>query len=656
MTATQARMILGLKPHEDPRPRLAEFRAERERIAEVVRTAPNEVLADRQRKSLAEYDAALALMGGPTELRVFVSHEISVSVEPLELPPPSIMPEEPPPVSKPPRNAPAEVKVAEPSKRGIRPVVALLVLLVLFSLSSFGHWTYQKREEKMRMAKIERIASLGRQGEGFIENRRWPEAAEAFDEIKDIDPESDLILLGRRSIEAGMAEELNQFIGYWKGEAIASFEAKRWDDAEKAAKQVLDKYPDEKETMSLIARIAEAKRAEEREVALAAIREMIAKRDFDAAISAARTLAEMDEGAAALLKEAQAAKDKVEADLMVARELMAKASAMDKGEFNQAALDLMREALALAPGDAEVAARYEKIAAYTRTIRVPGDFETVQQALKVSRDRERLMIGEGTWEGPFLIPAAIELVGIPGKTIVQCAADAGGVITFTPGVKGARISGLTLRHLSFDAGAERFSLALVHGAEADFSDCRFEQGSGHGIAITGGGQARVLRCRFTENGWNGIAAMGEGSLLVAEGNTLDGNFQNGIEAWDGAAAILSKNRCTGNSRNGIHVDGGLASATIIGNALSGNREFGMVLSSAGSGEVTGNTMGKNLLGGMVIKGDAGKLTVKENAITNNEGPGLALAKGLSANAYGTNRVSGNKGQQIVSGVDLSEDE
>jgi hypothetical protein len=48
--------------------------------------------------------------------------------------------------------------------------------------------------------------------------------------------------------------------------------------------------------------------------------------------------------------------------------------------------------------------------------------------------------------------------------------------------------------------------------------------------------------------------------------------------------------------------------------------------------------------------------VKENAITNNEGPGLALAKGLSANAYGTNRVSENKGQQIVSGVDLSEDE
>jgi parallel beta-helix repeat protein len=410
------------------------------------------------------------------------------------------------------------------------------------------------------------------------------------------------------------------------------------------------------EALQEVNRIHEAKRAEEREVALAAIREMIAKRDFDAAISAARTLAEKDQGAAALLKEAQAAKDKAEADLRAARELMAKASAMDKGEFNQAALDLMREALALAPGDAEVAARYEKIAAYTRTIRVPGDFETVQQALEVSRDRDRLVIGEGTWEGPLLIPAAIELVGIPGKTIVQCAADAGGVITFTPGVKGARISGLTLRHLSFDAGAERFSLALVHGAEADFSDCRFEQGSGHGIAVTGGGQARVLRCRFTENGWNGIAAMGEGSLLVAEGNTLDGNFQNGIEAWDGAAAILSKNRCTGNSRNGIHVDGGLASATIIGNALSGNREFGMVLSSAGSGEVTGNTMGKNLLGGLVIKGDAGKLTVKENAITDNEGPGLALAKGLSADAYGTNRVSGNKGQQIVTGVDLSEDE
>ena len=663
MTLTEARKILGLGPDDDPRPQLAEFRVMRERIAEMVRAAPNDELARRYQEGLVEFDRALAAVREYLEALGLIPRLADVKVE------------EAPPVDRGDSDFKAEnplsgqvvpraVSVAErdfseeenPEPSTARVLRFALWCLIVLSVLGFGGWAYLEMEEEERISRIARIAFLERQGANFIENRRWPEAAEAFDEIKDIDPESDLILLGRRSIEAGMAEEQNQFIGYWKGEAIAAFEASRWDDSEKAAKQVLDKYPDEKETRSLIARIAEAKREEERVAAYAAIRAMIAKREFDAAISAARTLADKDGDAAPLLKEAQSAKDKAAADRTAARDLMAQAAAMDTGEFDPMALELMREALSLAPDDAEVAARYEKMAAYTRTIRIPGDFKTIQEALASARDRDRLVIAEGIWEGPLLIPAALELEGVPGKTIIQCAADAGSVITFSPGVKGARVSGLTLRHLSFDAGAERFSLALVRGAEVDFSDCRFEQGSGHGIVITGGGHGRVLRCHFSENGWNGIAVMGPDSLLVAEGNTLDGNFQNGIEAWDSASVILSKNKCTGNSRNGIHLDCGSASTTITGNTLTGNREFGMVLSAAGGGEATENTMGKNFLGGMVIKPDAGKVAVKDNVLTDNEGPGLALGKGLSGEPYTANQVTGNKGGEILKDVDLAADE
>ena len=663
MTLTEARKILGLGPDEDPRPQLAEFRVMRERIAEMVRAAPNDELARRYQEGLVEFDRALAAVREYLEALGLIPRLADVKVEeapPVDCGDSDFKAENP--LSG--QVVPRAVSVAErdfseeenPEPSTARVLRFTLWCLIVLSVLGFGGWAYLEMEEEERISRIARIAFLERQGANFIENRRWPEAAEAFDEIKDIDPESDLILLGRRSIEAGMAEEQNQFIGYWKGEAIAAFEASRWDDSEKAAMQVLDKYPDEKETRSLIARIAEAKREEERVAAYAAIRAMIAKREFDAAISAARTLADKDGDAAPLLKEAQSAKDKAAADLTAARDLMAQAAAMDTGEFDPMALELMREALSLAPDDAEVAACYEKMAAYTRTIRIPGDFKTIQEALASARDRDRLVIAEGIWEGPLLIPAALELEGVPGKTIIQCAADAGSVITFAPGVKGARVSGLTLRHLSFDAGAERFSLALVRGAEVDFSDCRFEQGSGHGIVITGGGHGRVLRCHFSENGWNGIAVMEPDSLLVAEGNTLDGNFQNGIEAWDSASVILSKNKCTGNSRNGIHLDCGPASTTITGNTLIGNREFGMVLSAAGGGEATGNTMGKNFLGGMVIKPDAGKVAVKDNVLTDNEGPGLALGKGLSGEPYTANQVTGNKGGEILKDVDLAADE
>ncbi len=660
MTLTEARKILGLGPDEDPRPHLGEFRAVRERIADMVRTAPNEELARRYQEGLVEFDRALAAVREYLEALGLVPRlaDVKMAEAPSAARGHAVFVDENlvsdqvvlPAVSELPRDAFAEEDPEPPRVRLFR---VLIWSMILLSVAGFAAWAYLQVEEERRLSRDARIAFLERQGAILIENRRWPEAVESFDEIEDIDPTSELVMIGRRSIEAGMEEEQNQFIGYWKGEAIAAFEASRWEDSEKAARQVLDKYPSEKELKALMGRITEAKREEVREAAFASIRERIAKRDFDAAISAARALAEKDEGAAPLLKEAQSAKDKAEADLLAARDLMAQAAAMDNGEFDPMALELMREALSLAPDDAEVMARYEKMAAYTRTIRIPGDFKTVQEALASARDRDRLVIAEGTWEGPFLISAAVELEGIPGKTIIQCAADAGSVISFKAGVKGARVSGLTLRHLSFDAGAERFSLALVRDAQVDFSDCRFEQGSGHGIAVTGGGHAKVLRCRFTENGWNGIAAMGQGSLLVAEGNTLDGNFQNGIEAWDGAAVILTKNKCSANSRNGIHADGGLASVTILDNTLSENREFGMVLSSAGEGEVTGNTMGKNFLGGLVIKPDAGKVAVKENMLIANEGPGLALGKGLSSEPYAANRVTGNKGQEILKDVDLS---
>jgi parallel beta-helix repeat protein len=659
MTLTEARKILGLGPDEDPRPHLAEFRAVRERIADIVRIAPNEHLAQRYQEGLVEFDRALAAVREYLEALGLIPRAEDVDVAaPVERGHPVFTTENLiaggvalPAVSEPARNADVDDEEEEPSAGRVFRVVAWTLLFL--SLLGFGGWAYLKVEEEKRLTRDARIAFLERQGAISIENRRWPEAAESFDEIEGIDPESELVLIGRRSIEAGMAEEASQFIGYWTGEAIAAFEVNRWDDAEQAARQVLDKYPDQREARALMARIAEAKREEEREAAFAAIREMLAKRDFDGAISAARKLAKTDGEAAPLLKEAQAAKDKAEAHLLAARDLMARAAAMDNGEFNPMALEIMSEALSLAPEDPDVVAQYEKMETYTRTIRIPGDFKTVQEALASARDRDRLVIAAGTWEGPFLIPAAVELEGIPGKTIIQCAADAGSVITFAPGVKGARVSGLTVRHLSFDAGEERFSLALVRDAEVDFSDCRFEQGSGHGIAVTGGGHARVLRCRFTENGWNGIAAVGQGSVLVAEDNTLDGNFQNGIEAWDSAAVILTKNKSTGNSRNGIHIDCGVVSVTILDNTLSGNREFGIVFSAAGGGDATGNTIGKNFLGGMVVKAEAAKLAVKGNTINGNGGPGLALGKGLSGELYTANRVTGNKVQEIVTDVDLS---
>lgn len=660
MTLTEARKILGISPDEDPRLHHDEFHEVREKIAETVRTAPTEILAAKYQEELVEFDRALAVVREYLEALGLMAEVdgLKFSETPSTMLGKAVFVaanEVREPVITPPIPVFSVGKESE-LKTG-RTLRLIAWSLIFFSLLGLGGWMYLKVEEDREQSLQQRVAFLAREGAIFIENRRWPEAEAAFAEVKAIHPESELVTLSRNRIEAGMAEEQNQFIGYWKGEAIAAFEASRWEDAEKAARQVLEKYPAEKEINELVARIGAEKLKEFRKEEVSLLRKSIADREFDKAISAAQSLVAKytgDAEATNLLDEALAAKAKADADLARARELAEMALARDTGEFDEQAMNWMREALALAPNDKEIKARYEKMASYTRTIRVPEDVKTVGEALASARIRDRIVIGEGIWEGPYVISTGVELEGASGKTIIECAADAGSVLSISPGVKGARVSGLTLRHLSFDSGVERYSLTLVRGAQVDFSDCRFEQGSGHGIAITEGGQGKVARCHFSGNGWNGLAVYGPGSLLEADKNVLNGNFQNGIEAWDGGAVILSNNECTGNSRNGIHVDCGAASATVLNNTLSGNREFGMVVSSAGAGEITGNTIEKNLLGGLVLKLGGAKVGVTKNVISSNTGPGLVLEKGISEDGYVGNRISGNTGEQTLSGVDLSE--
>ena len=120
-----------------------------------------------------------------------------------------------------------------------------------------------------------------------------------------------------------------------------------------------------------------------------------------------------------------------------------------------------------------------------------------------------------------------------------------------------------------------------------------------------------------------------------------------------AAATLVSNRCVGNTRNGIHADNGTAAATIEETQRIENREFGLVIDSAGSGRITGNTARGNLLGGFVVRAAAATVPFKANQATQNEGPGLTLEKGISPAAYADNSMTGNRGQQLLTDVNLT---
>jgi tetratricopeptide (TPR) repeat protein len=495
----------------------------------------------------------------------------------------------------------------------------------------------------------------------MIDARQWPEADLAYAEIEQLKPGANSAKIGRRSIEAGMEEERRQFVGYWSGEAITAFELGRTDDAANAALKVLEKYPSESEIVELLKRIEQARSTQAREAMVATTSAAILKRRWDEAENRAKELVKAfpgDPEGNVLLTEIRAGREKELRDRTRARELFSAAKVRDQGQFDRDALEWLREAAALAPEDPDIAALFQKMASYTRTLEVPRDFPTLAEAVAASRDRDRIVIAEGTWEGPVIIDKAITLEGAGrDKTIVEVDAALSAAATFGRHAGGARVSGITFRHRGFDAGPNRFPALLVRGAEVTMSDCRVADSAGHGLAVLEAGRMVATRCLFENNGWDGVAVRGPGSRIEFTECESTGNFGHGYDIWDGGSAAIHGSIARDNSGNGILVDTTAENVVLGENDLRGNREYGIVASAAGSGRIHGNRCRENLLGGMAVRFAAARLAFEANLLEKNLGPGLALEQGLDSAAFSSNQATGNEGgKNTVLNADFSSGE
>lgn len=661
MTLEEARRILGLSADESPSEHFDEFTAARNRIAELVRTAPNDTIALRYQDGLVEFERALAALREEMtkeDPEVAKRNEWMAAArgsDPVAVT--AAVPVPGPPAgatAKPEQPEPEELPARKP-RNGARVFSIFLILLV--GLGGGGVlWFKMKEHEKFRIQ--ERLTFLERLGAKMIDARQWPEADLAYAEIEQLKPGAKSAMIGRRSIEAGMEEERRQFVGYWSGEAIAAFDLGRTDDAANAARKVLEKYPAETEVVELLKKIEQARSTQAREAMVAATTAAILKRRWDEAENRAKDLVKAfpgDPEGNVLLTEIRAGRDKELRDHARARELFSAAKVRDQGQFDRDALEWLREATALAPGDADIAALFQKMASYTRTLQVPGDFATLAEAVAASRDRDRIVIAEGTWDGPVIIDKAITLEGAGrDKTIVEVDAALSAAATFGRHAGGSRVSGITFRHRGFDAGPNRFSALLVRGAEVTISDCRVADSAGHGLAVLEAGRMVGTRCLFENNGWDGVAVRGAGSRIEFTDCESTGNFGHGFDVWDGGSAALHGSIARENSGNGILVDTTAEDVVLGENELRGNREYGIVVSSAASGRIHGNRCRENLLGGMAVRFAAARLAFDGNVLESNLGPGLALEQGLQSTAFASNRATGNEGgKNTVTNADFS---
>lgn len=613
-------------------------------MADLVRQSPTETMAQRYQDGLMEFDQALAYFREQDEIK---RRELREQSPPLEVSssddhfsaevPAEI------PVEIPTNTTEPEI---EPIKSSRTWLAVLIILTLLIGGGVYGFQEWQKRQHETKQIQW---ANWEKEAVDHISKRRWQEALTLYQQIEANNPSSEVAAIGRRSIEAGMREEQEQYLGYWTGEAISAFDANNWKDAEAAIAKVYEVQPKHPEMLALEKKLSLLKSSEERKRLTAEIKKSLEVDDWELAMMNADRLLAFDPLSTEVLALKQRAIDGLELQKSNTQEaliLVARIQNLDKGKYDKELLELATTAKRLAPHDKDVLICYEKIASYVRTLRVPQDFPDLQKALIEAKSNDRVVIEKGTYQGPFSVNVPLVIEASGGRAILECDAAKGPALSLGAAASGSRVQGLQIQHTSFNTGAERFSAAYVEEAQVQFIDCEFRHASGHGLIALRGADVAVDDCSFLENGWNGVAAQHEKTKITLRDSLCRGNFHHGIEVWDQATAIIEHCRSEANSQTGAHIDS-TAILSMKGNEFTANREYGVVLRQTGVGDVSKNQMRNNILGGAVVTIKAAQSLLRENIIELNDGPALMLGKGLQEADYLKNQLKAKPNQKAI---------
>lgn len=627
MDAEQARRVLGLRSDEDWTQHESSFEVARQQMADLVRQSPTEAMAQRYQEGLMDFDRALAFF---REQRVKVEEPVAI---PYEVPLETVEP---------------DISAARKSRGG----VLVLVVIAVVAGSLYGLHEWQTRQEAKRQMQV---ASWEAEAADHLSKRRWQDALEIYQKIENAEGNDVIAKRGRRSIEAGMREEQEQYLGYWSGEAISAAEASRWADASAAIARVLERDPRHLEMIALSEKVRMMRSENQRKQWQEHAQQAMDQRQWETALTWIEKILVADPASETALAWKASTLENQRLDREnkeQAAALYQQALSKDQGVFDEELLQIVSRARQLAPQDEAIGALYQKIAGYGRTIRVPHDMSDLQKAFDSARDGDRVVIEAGMYVGSFTIKSALILEAAATGVVLSCPAEIGPALLLTREAQGAKISGVKFQHSNLLADAERFSAVLVSGASVSFDGCQFHRAAGHGLTVIGGGTATSTQCRFEENGWDGLAVQDAQSQVVVRESFFVGNIRHGIQLWSQSAGVLENNRFSQNCLNGIYLDTN-AVVVVKNNQVLGNREYGMVLKAAGGGEITGNRFAENLLGGMVIGAEAKNAACRKNIFGKNGGHALSLEAGLNGGEYAENQFTDSAAKSILENVPMN---
>ena len=539
----------------------------------------------------------------------------------------------------------------EPSLRGegmgLRLGLALLIAGILVAAAWYGNRTIEEGGYLRDREGIARLEAMARLAE---ESRDWSGAEEVYAELNKLIPDSARVREGLARVADGREEARRQKLGFLVGSIRASMEGRNWEEAERLLGNLREMEVDHPEIGSFI-KVIQTGRVSDRiagllEQAEEALKEeqWVSLGDHTAKLEAIAP----DHKQLARLKTATEEGMKVlEGRRVRARELYEKALALDNGEFSDPALETLREAIRL-DNRTDYQNLYNKMSAYTRLLKVPGDYSTITEALAAARTNDKIRLGEGVFNESLSMNVKVDLEGAGrGKTIIQCEAQKASVLLSAKEASGSRVAALTLRQTGIYLAAERYPVALADGGELVLEDCLIEGGAGHGVAVINGGSARLRSVEVLKCGWDGLAVNGEGSVAHAENCRFDSNFHHGIDAWGGGRVTVRSSRATRNGLAGAVIMSRGVRSELVQCTIDRNREVGISISNGTVAVLRSNRVEENLLGGVMVEGEGTAAGMEGNVAERNRKFGIMVDRRSAVEPFRDNETKDNVGEQLM---------
>jgi parallel beta-helix repeat protein len=299
------------------------------------------------------------------------------------------------------------------------------------------------------------------------------------------------------------------------------------------------------------------------------------------------------------------------------------------------------------------------------TLKVPGQFPTINAAILAATAGDTVIVAKGTYlEQVFVGVAGIKLVGkgavIDGQYAGVCIdiqADDVSVAGFTlaNGLMGLFAVGAGTTVIKCDVrNCASVGIALQGGgckvAGNTVTGCGDD---GINFLRTAAGETVIEKNTCTQNGEEGIAVTGDEFTLAknrCERNALNGVFAT-IEGFKPTAApvglpvLIEKNTCLDNGNGLLLLNGTATTVTIQKNDLSGNADAGLFADSLNATVITGNRCDDNGESGILLR--TGFAQVSKNSAEGNRGDGIRVEQAAplgDGGGFGTgdsNELDGN---------------